>query len=101
MSQPTQDEYIEHCRALRPNAVDGHIKLKLVHSEGSTLLVPDLLVADIDGMRWFQPKFFYGCRLSFLDGFAAAGIGIDLSSGPPARQGRVVRGQGVGCAGSR
>lgn len=81
MSHPTEAEYIEHCRVLRPNAIDGYIKLKLVHAEATSLVVPDLLAADLEGMRWFQPKFFYGCRLSFLDGFAAADIGIELSNG--------------------
>lgn len=81
MSHPTEAEYIEHCRELKPNAIDGYIKLKLVHAEGTSLLVPDLLAADLDGLRWFQPKFFYACRLSFLDKFAAADVGMELSSG--------------------
>lgn len=81
MSHPTEQEYIAHCRELHPNAVDGYIKLKLVHSEAASLVVPDMLAANLGGMRWFQPKFFYGCRLSFLDGFAAASIGIELSNG--------------------
>ena len=81
MSHPTEAEYTAHVRELRPETADGFIKLKLVHAEGTSLLVPDLLAADLGGMRWFQPKFFYGCQLSFLEGFAAADISIELSGG--------------------
>src|SRR4051794_27019951 len=81
VSPPTEDEYIAHVRELHTNAIDGFIKLKLVHAEGTSLLLPDLLAADLSGMEWFQPKFFYGCRLSFLKGFSAADIGIELSNG--------------------
>lgn len=81
MRKLTEHEYIAHCRDLRPDTVDGYIKLKLVHSEATSLVVPDMLAADLGGMRWFQPKFFYGCRLAFLDGFAAASVGIELSNG--------------------
>lgn len=67
---------------MRPNVIDGFIKLKLVHAQGTSLLVPDLLAADFGGMRWFQPKFFYAPQLSFWDGYAAADIGIEISGGP-------------------
>ena len=78
---PPEAEYIARVRDLRSDIVDGFIKLKLVHAEGTSLLVPDLLAADLGGMQWFQPKFFYGCRLSFWDSFAAADIGIELCGG--------------------
>ena len=67
---------------MRPNVIDGLIKLKLVHAEETSLLVPELLVADLGGMRWFQPKFFYAPQLSFWDGYSTADIGIEVSDGP-------------------
>jgi len=82
MSEQTEAEYISHLREICPHAVDGLIKLKLAHAEGTTLLVPDLLVADLDGLRWFQPKFFYAPSLSFWGGNAAADIHIEVSGGP-------------------
>lgn len=82
MNSPTEAEFIDHWREMRPNVIDGFIKLKLVHAEGTSLLVPDLLAADLGGMRWFQPKFFYAPQLSFWEGYAAANIGIEVSGGP-------------------
>ena len=81
MNSPTETEFIDHWREMRPNVIDGLIKLKLVHTEKTSLLVPELLVADLGGMRWFQPKFFYAPQLSFLDGYSAAEIGIEVSGG--------------------
>jgi len=82
LSSPTEAEFIDHWREIRPNVIDGFIKFKLVHAEGTSLLVPDLLAADFGGMRWFQPKFFYAPQLSFWDSYAAADIGIEVSGGP-------------------
>lgn len=82
MNSPTEAEFIDHWREMRPNVIDGFIKLKLVHAEGTSLLVPDLLAADFGGMCWFQPKFFYAPQLSFWEGYAAANIGIEVSGGP-------------------
>ena len=81
MSRPTEQEFLARQRSMWRNAIDGHIKLKLAHAHGTSLLIPDLLAADLDGMRWFQPKFFYACRLSFFDGFAVADISIELCGG--------------------
>ena len=81
MDLPTEEEFIAQSRALQPDAIDGFIKLKLVHADRTTLIVPDLLAADLGGLKWFQPKFFYGCLLSFLDGYAAGNIQVELSSG--------------------
>jgi hypothetical protein len=83
LDDPTEAELNEHWRTTRPNVVDGFVKLKLVHAAGTSLLLPDLLAADIGGMRWFQPKFFTAPLLSFLDGFAVADFGIDITNGPP------------------
>ena len=82
MNSPTEAEFIDHFREVRHNVIDGFIKLKLVHAEGTSLLVPDLLVADLGWMRWFQPKFCYTPKLSFWDGYAAADIGMEVSGGP-------------------
>jgi hypothetical protein len=45
---------------------EGYVKLKLVHARGFSLLLPDLLIADFDGWRWFQPQFFSAPLLSFI-----------------------------------
>lgn len=82
MSDMTEFEYSEHLREMRPNAINGFIRLKLAHARGTTLLVPDLLAADLGGMSWFQPKFFFPPLLSFWDGNAAADIRIEVSGGP-------------------
>lgn len=82
MNSPTEAEFIDHWREMRPNVIDGFIKLKLVHAEKTSLLVPELLAADLGGMLWFQPKFFYAPQLSFWDGYSAADIGIEVSGGP-------------------
>ncbi len=82
MNSPTEAEFIDHWREMHPNVIDGFIKLKLVHAEGTSLLVPDLLAADFGGMCWFQPKFFYAPQLSFWEGYAAANIVIEVSGGP-------------------
>jgi hypothetical protein len=82
LSSPTAAEFIHHWREMRYNVIDGFIKLKFVHAKGTSLLVPDLLAADLGGMRWFQPKFFYAPRLSFWEGYSAAEIDIELSGGP-------------------
>lgn len=79
MNSPTEAEYIDHWREMRPNVIDGLIKFKFVHAEKTSLLVPELLAADLGGMRWFQPKFFYAPQLSFWDGYSAANIGIEFS----------------------
>jgi hypothetical protein len=81
LNNPTEAEFIEHLRVIRPNVIDGFIKLKLVHAEGMSLLIPDLLAVDFGGMRWFQAKFFYAPMLSFWDGYAAADICIEISGG--------------------
>jgi len=43
---------------------DGLIKLKLVHANGFSLILPDLIAIEIDGWKWFQPKFFSPCLIS-------------------------------------
>jgi hypothetical protein len=86
VSDPTEAQYLEHVRDMERNVVDGYVKIKLVHAGSVTLLVPDLLAVEIGGdLKWFQPKFFYACRLSFFDSFAAASIDLELSSGAHVR----------------
>lgn len=79
MNSPTEAEFIDHWREMQPNVIDGFIKLKLAHAEKTSLLVPELLAADLGGMRWFQPKFFYAPQVLFGDGFSAAKISIEVS----------------------
>lgn len=45
----------------------GLIKLRLVHSDGFSLVLPELIVIEIDGWKWFQPKFFSPCLISLLE----------------------------------
>ena len=45
----------------------GFVKLKLAHAQGFSLILPDLLIIAFNGWRWFQPKYFSACNLSFLD----------------------------------
>lgn len=63
--------------------IAGLIKLKLVHARGSSVLLPDLIVAEVSGWKWFQPKFFTACLLSFLDGHAEGTTWIDLREQGP------------------
>jgi hypothetical protein len=48
-------------------AYSGLIKLKLVHADGFSLILPELIVIEIDGWKWFQPKFFSPSLISILD----------------------------------
>jgi len=82
LEETTEAEIAEHWRKTRPNVIDGFIKLKLVHESGASLLVPDLLAADLDGMRWFQPQFFYAHQFAFVDGVAMADFRVEVSGGP-------------------
>lgn len=59
------------------------IKLKLVHARGFSVLLPDLIVAEVGGWKWFQPKFFTACLLSFLDGHTEGTTWIDLREQGP------------------
>lgn len=62
------------------NNYDGLIKLKLLHGKGFSLFLPDVLVIDIDGWKWFQPKFFSACQLSFLDDAGYAQLNVDADT---------------------
>lgn len=62
-----------------PDVHAGFIKLKLIHARGFSVLLPDLLAADINGWRWFQPKFFTACMLAFLDGHSVGTVWVDLA----------------------
>lgn len=77
-----EQELLATIRA-RAGVVEGLIKLKLIHAQGFSLLLPELLVADIDGCKWYQPKFFTACLLHYHDGFAVGNLWIDLSEEPP------------------
>lgn len=58
---------------------EGLIKMKLAHARGYTVLLPDVLLVSFSGeWKWFQPKFFTACLLSFLDGQAYGQLSIDL-----------------------
>ena len=44
---------------------DGFIKLRLGHQLNGSVLVPDQLMANIKGWRYYQPSFFGPCLLCF------------------------------------
>jgi hypothetical protein len=60
---------------------DGFIKVRLAHAHGFSILVPDLLYADIEGWSWYQPWFFTACRLSYLDEGAQGRLWLNLRDG--------------------
>jgi hypothetical protein len=78
---PTEAAVIDNWRTACGDAIDGYIKLKLLHARGVSLVLPEFLVADLGGMKWLQPKFFYPCTLGFFDSFCTCHIGIELSDG--------------------
>lgn len=65
------------------DVVEALLKVKLAHAEGTTLLVPDLIAADLNGWHWFAPKFFTACWLQFAGQFGVAAIGVDFSEAGP------------------
>lgn len=77
-----EQELLSLMRATK-GVVEGLIKLKLVHAQGFSLLLPELFVADFSGWKWFQPKFFTTSLIHFLDGFSVGKLWIDLSEEPP------------------
>ncbi|MDP2830007.1 MAG: hypothetical protein Q8O37_15555 [Sulfuricellaceae bacterium] len=67
------DELIDLMQTFPANGkaiYDGLVKLKLVHANGFSLLLPELIVINIDGWKWFQPKFFSACMISFAENAA-------------------------------
>jgi hypothetical protein len=60
---------------------EGFIKVKLVHARGFSVLLPDLVFAEIDGWRWFQPQYFSPCLLSFQDDAVYAQLNVDTDNG--------------------
>lgn len=56
------------------------VKLKLVHARGGSVLGPDLLVLETDGV-WLQPQFFTAPLLNFHKNLAYAKFGVDLVGG--------------------
>lgn len=60
---------------------DGFIKMKLVHAKGISLFLPELIVININGWKWFQPKFFSSCLLSFLENGGYGQFNVDTDTG--------------------
>lgn len=58
---------------------DGFIKLKLVHGNGYSLIIPDILIMISNKPIWFQPKYFSPPSLSFIDeaGYGQFNIVLD------------------------
>ncbi|MCW2236827.1 hypothetical protein [Azospirillum canadense] len=67
---------------LRGEAIhEGYVKVKLAHARGFTVLLPDLLIADLGGWRWFQPQYFSAPLLSFFDDAGHAEFNIEPAPG--------------------
>lgn len=78
------DELIDLMQTFPANGkaiYDGLVKLKLVHANGFSLLLPELIVIDIDGWKWFQPKFFSACLISFSENAAYGQFNVDTDRG--------------------
>lgn len=60
--------------------IDGLIKMKLAHTAGFSVLIPDILIAQFQGgWKWIQPKYFTACQLSFLNGQAYGQLSVEPS----------------------
>lgn len=67
---------------LREEAIhEGYVKVKLAHARGFTVLLPDLLIADLGGWRWFQPQYFSAPLLSFFDDAGHAVFNVEPEPG--------------------
>lgn len=65
-------------------AVEGLLKVKLIHAQGYSLLMPDLLLMQgTEQWQWLQPKFFTACLMHFLKDFSAAALWLDPRDGGP------------------
>ena len=65
-------------------AVEGLLKVKLIHTQGYSLLMPDLLLMQgAERWRWLQPKFFTACLMHFLKDFSTAALWLDPRQGGP------------------
>jgi hypothetical protein len=77
-------------------AVEGLLKVKLIHAQGYSLLMPDLLLMQgRDRWQWIQPKFFTACLMHFLKNFSTAALWVDPREGGPQLTVRFSSGQFV------
>lgn len=61
----------------------GFIKCKLMHGEVGTIIVPDILIYQVNDknqFKWIQPLAFRANQIYFLDDDAQGNIMIDISS---------------------
>lgn len=54
----------------------GLVKVKLLHRDGGSVLLPDLVVVGAKGNQWVQPQFFHAPLLAWDDDNATATIWI-------------------------
>lgn len=67
---------------LAANTIFGYIKCKLVHTENSSVIIPDQIYFNWGGsLRWLQPFIFFPCRLSKFEGNICCSILFDISFG--------------------
>lgn len=74
-----EQEFLSSISGRYEHTYEALIKLKLVHAEGFSLLLPDFIAADINGWKWFQPKFFTACSIAYFDDFSIATLAIDFA----------------------
>lgn len=65
-------------------AIEGLLKVKLIHAQRYSLLMPDLLlIQGTERWQWLQPKFFTACLMHFLKDFSTAALWLDPRDGGP------------------
>ena len=78
-----EQRFLAHALA-EPGAVNGLLKVKLIHAQGYSILMPDLLlVQETERWQWIQPKFFTACLMHFLKNFSTSAFWVDTREGGP------------------
>ncbi|MBS1867975.1 MAG: hypothetical protein JSS69_18850 [Acidobacteria bacterium] len=69
----------------RRQLIEAIIKIKLVHGEGKSVLMPDMLFVSLDGQwRWIQSRFFSPPIIDFDGDDAFGTLRLDLHADVPA-----------------
>ncbi|WP_434300239.1 hypothetical protein [Corallococcus exiguus] len=65
--------------------VKGYLKCKLVHGEGKSIIVPDVLFLGESGDKWIQPLAFMPCLLLKTEDDVFGTVWIDIAGGATVR----------------
>jgi len=60
---------------------EGLLKIKLAHAQGFSVLLPDILLVEESGWKWFAPKYFTPPLLSFRDNEGYCQFVVETLSG--------------------